>query len=153
MNAKPSFLLSAVVIAAAASFAGPVQAGDTGDALSRAEVKAAVLQARAAGELMRAGEGFMTFQPSRGTGTRAEVKAGVLQAMARGELMPAGDRPMAFAMPTSTRARGEVKDEVRQAQAAGQLLPAGERTAYFEPASAPTRAYRDGGEMTAAARR
>ena len=57
MNAKPSFLLSAVVLAVAASFAGPVRADDAGERLTREDVKAGVLQARAAGQLMRAGEG------------------------------------------------------------------------------------------------
>ena len=154
MNAKPSFLLSAVVLSVAASFAGPARAGDIGERLSRADVKAEVLRARAAGELLRAGEGgYFTSQPGRGTATRAEVKADVLQAMARGELLPAGDRPMHYDVPTSVLARADIKDEVKQAQAARQLVPAGERIASFEPASGPARVYRDRGEMTAASRR
>jgi hypothetical protein len=153
MNARSSFLLSTVAVAVADSFVAPARAGDAADRLSRGDVKAAVLQARAAGELMRAGAGPFAVQPSRGTAARADVKAGVLQAMASGELMAAGDRPLAFAAATSTRTRGDVKVEVKQAQAAGQLLPAGERIAAFELATGPVRAYRDRAEMAAAARR
>ena len=153
MNTRSSFLLSTVVLSVAAAFAGPARADDTGESLSRADVKAEVLRARAAGQLLRAGEGSYAFQPGRGTGLRADVKAGVLQAMARGELMPAGERPMHYDVPTSVLARTDVKDEVKQAQAARQLVPAGERIASFEPASGPARVYRDRGEMTAAARR
>jgi len=154
MNATPYFFVSTVVLSVAAAFAGPAQAGDAGERVSRAEVRAAVLQARADGELMRAGEGFFALRPSRGSGVRAEVKAEVRQALARGELLPAGERAMAFAAaPTSTRARAEVKDEVRQAQAGRQLVPAGERIASFEPASDPVRRIADRAEMTASARR
>jgi hypothetical protein len=153
MNARSSFLLPAVVASLAAAFARPAPADEADERRSRADVRAEVLQARAAGHLMRAGEGFFAPQPGRGTTDRAEVKAAVLQALARGELMAAGDRPTAVAMPISTRVRAEVKDEVKQAQAAGELVPAGERIAAFEPASHPARAYRDRGHMSASARR
>ena len=153
MNAKPSFVLS-VLVASLATVSTPTAHGaDFGDSLSRAEVKAALADARARGELMPAGERPFAFPASRSIGSRADVKAGVLQASAHGELMPAGDRPMAFATAQSTRARAEVKDEVMQAKANSGLMPAGERIASFEPASYPARTQRQRSDMTAAARR
>src|SRR5689334_2550104 len=56
---------------------------------TRAEVKAEVLQARARGELLAAGEEeLVAATATRSTLTRAAVKAEVLQARANGELIP-----------------------------------------------------------------
>lgn len=153
MNATPSFVLSVAVASLALVATPTAQAADFGDSLSRAEVRAALTDARARGELMPAGEGSFAFPTGRGIGSRADVKAGVLQASARGELMAAGDRPVAFATTQSTRARAEVKDEVLQAKANSGLMPAGERMASFEPASHPARTQRQRSEVTTAARR
>jgi len=152
MIARPLFI--SVVIASLTTFsAGTAQAADAEGGMTRAEVKAAVAEARARGELMPAGERLFAYAAGRGSLARDHVKAIVLQASADGELMPAGDRPMAFAPARSLRARAEVKDEVLQARANSALVPAGERLATFEPASHPARTYRSHGEMTASIRR
>ena len=88
MQAKPLFRLSiaAFTLAAFASTA-PVQAAST-----RADMRAAVLAARAHGELVPAGEAMAaqtSWVPS--TLARAEVKEAVRIARQRGELVPAGE--------------------------------------------------------------
>jgi hypothetical protein len=95
-------------------------------ALSRAQVQSDVLQARAAGQLVPAGQGPSFVVPARSTARRADVQAEVLQARASGELTPAGEGPNVEAPFVSTLARADVKYAVLQARAAGQLIPAGE---------------------------
>jgi hypothetical protein len=94
-------------------------------------VRAEVLQARAAGQLLKAGEQYDGFAaPAQGSGlTRAQVREQYQQAKATGEIMAAGDAdPIGnreLAAP-STLARSDVKAEVLAARASGELLPAGD---------------------------
>ncbi|MBA2673318.1 DUF4148 domain-containing protein [Ramlibacter sp.] len=153
MIARPSLVLSIVITSLAWAWAGPALASERDSGPTRADVKAAVIEARADGELMPAGERSFVVATGRGTGVRADVKAAVLQAIAHGELLQPGDRPMPFAAAQSLRARSDVKGEVMQAKAGSGLTPAGERLSLFEPASYPARAYRPRIEMTASSRR
>lgn len=148
-----SLVLSTVVTAMASAWSGPAVASEADAGATRAEIQAAVLEARANGELMPAGERFFFVATGRGTAVRADVKAAVLQAASSGELMRAGDRPTPFTPAQSLRARSDVKGEVMQAKAGSELTPAGERLSSFEPASYPARAYRPRAEMTASSRR
>jgi hypothetical protein len=145
MNAKQVFQLSIVAVALAAA-APMASAQDEG--LTRAEAKAAVLQARARGELIPAGQAVQPFA-MQGTGeqrTRADVRNEVLLARADGELVPAG-QGMTFnaRVPSvSLLARAEVKESVRIARQRGELTPAGEgmgpteRQAHAYPARSAT---------------
>jgi hypothetical protein len=95
------------LIAGVLAFSSIAALGATGDAAdydpprasltstrSRADVRAEVLSARAAGELRPAGEAE-AYTVARGPVTwarsRAEVKAEVIAARANGELVPAGE--------------------------------------------------------------
>ena len=125
MQAKPLFRLSiaAFTLAAFASTA-PVQAAST-----RADMRAAVLAARAHGELVPAGEAIETLvhTTSASERSRADVRDEVLQARAQGELVPAGEAMAAQTTGApSTLARAEVKETVRIARQRGELVPAGE---------------------------
>jgi hypothetical protein len=127
MNAKQVFQLSIVAVALAA--ATPFAAAQE---MTRADVKAAVLQARARHELVPAGQGMApdfaaTTAMQR---SRQDVRAEVLQARADGDLVPAG-QGMRFdvALPVPPMlARAEVKEGVRLARQRGELIPAGEGT-------------------------
>ena len=127
MNAKQALQLSIVAVALAA--AAPItSAQDQGP--SRAETKAAVLHARARGELVPAGQAVQPFAlPTSGEQrSRADVRSEVLQARADGELVPAG-QGMTFdarGPSVSLLARAEVKESVRVARQRGELTPAGE---------------------------
>ncbi|HTJ06482.1 MAG TPA: hypothetical protein VL624_14155 [Caldimonas sp.] len=126
MQATPLFRLSiaAVALAAFASTA-PAQAQEA----TRADMRTAVLAARARGELVPAGEAVQPFAriTTASERSRAEVRAEVLQARAEGELVPAGEgMAMQTTWPTSTLARAEVKEAVRIARQRGELVPAGE---------------------------
>ena len=127
MNAKQVFQLSIVAVALAA--ATPFAAAD-GQDVTRADVKAAVLQARARHELVPPGQGMEPSFAGR-TGmerSRADARAEVLQARADGELVPAG-QGMRFEVELrvpATLARAEVKESVRLARQRGELIPAGE---------------------------
>ncbi len=152
MIARPSVFVSIALAALASAWAAPhASASDPGP--TRADVRAAVIEARAAGELMPAGERSFVLATGPGTADRATVKAAVLQASADGELVRAGDRPTPSVAARSLRARADVKDEVMLAKAGNALIPAGERLSSFEPASVPARAYRPQVERTASARR
>jgi hypothetical protein len=127
MQAKHLFKLSIVAIAFAAAASGT--AAQT-FAASRADMSAAVVQARARGELVPAGEAVQPFASRATTSsqrTRADVRNEVLQARADHELVPAG-QGMSFDAPTapSLLARAEVKESVRLARERGELIPAGE---------------------------
>jgi hypothetical protein len=128
MNIKQLLVLSTLSVAAAAALA------DTTAPLTRAEVRQSVLAARAAGQLIPAGqaEDFpAATRAAPSTLTRAEVRADVLAARADGQLLPAGegaDEPQfkSDAAAPSQLARAEVKAEVLAARKAGELIPAGE---------------------------
>jgi hypothetical protein len=153
MIARPSLVLSIVVTSLASAWAGAALASEADSGRTRAEIQAEVLEARARGELMPAGERSFVVAAGRGTAVRADVKAAVLQAVASGELTRAGDGPTPFTPAQSLRARSDVKGEVMQAKAGSALIPAGERLSAFEPASYPARTYRPRLEMTASSRR
>lgn len=98
MNTKLSVVTAVMVFSAAAAVSEPVAAQSAEPAtpgLTRAEVNAQVLQARANGELQPAGEGFLQFARSTGAPppTRAAIRDEVLQARAQGDLIPAGEGP------------------------------------------------------------
>ena len=115
---------SVLALATSAAFAAPP--------LTRAEVNAATLSARAAGTLVPAGEGIATRAPALDNNaalTRSAVMADVLAARAAGQLVAAGEgsepaRLNAFSGPVLARA--SVKADVLAARAAGELVPAGE---------------------------
>ena len=126
MQAKPLLRLSIAAIAFAAfASTAPAQAQTT----TRADMHAAVLAARARGELVPAGEAVQPFTHMTTTSerSRTDVRQEVLQARAEGELVPAGE---AMAAQTtwvpSVLARAEVKESVRVARQRGELVPAGE---------------------------
>ena len=130
MNAKSLFVISALAIAA-----GTASADDSSvhsSQLTRAEVKQAVLTARAAGLLVPAGEGEIRLpqQEAQSTLNRADVKRDVLVAQRTGQLIPAGEgqvrEPVNAYVSGVHLARADVKAETRRAQAAGELIPAGE---------------------------
>jgi hypothetical protein len=94
MQVKQLIALSALAVAASAALADDPTPEPklTVSTLTRAEVKGDVLQARARGELLAAGEEeLVAAAPVRSTLSRAAVKAEVLQARANGELIPAGE--------------------------------------------------------------
>ena len=98
--------------------------------LTRAEVKSAVLQARAAHQLVPAGEG-VSDKPDWIVSAvpRSTVKSEVLAARASGQLVPAGEGYLRVGpepLTSSTLARSELKAEVIAARRAGELVPAGE---------------------------
>jgi len=131
MNLKQALQLS--IVAAALMTASATAAADP-QAPSRSEVKAHVMQARANGELIRAGEAAEPFVV-RATGpqrSRQELRAEVLQARAAGALVPAGQGPTLAIPTTSMLARADVRESVRQARLNGELIPAGERMEAFE---------------------
>jgi len=116
-----------VMAASVAAAMAPAAHADSG--LARSEVKAQVLQARAAGQLRPAGEAVEPYfavgaGPAR---SRDQVRAEVLQARASGELIPAGEAVAPFQTPTpSILARATVKEEYRMARMRGELIPDGE---------------------------
>lgn len=129
MHARNVFVASIMVGAIGASMASVSRADENSPAMSRAEVKAAVLSARASGALRPAGEAAeYEVAPQRGSQrARAELHAEVLGARAAGELVPAGEAVTPFAEPSvSTLARADVKAEVRLARLQGELIPSGQ---------------------------
>ena len=126
MNAKQMFVASVMVASIAAAWA-PTAHADSG--LTRADVKAQVLQARAQGLLRPAGEAVEPFSAitSGQTRSREQVRAEVLQARASGTLIPAGEAVAPFETPMpSILARATVKEEYRMARMRGELTPGGE---------------------------
>jgi hypothetical protein len=126
MNATHLFKLSIVAVAFAAAAGG---AAAQSQAPTRADMNAAVMAARARGELIPAGEAVQPFARTTigSTRSRADARREVLQARADGELIPAGEG-MSFDAPTapSLLARADVKESVRLARQRGELIPAGE---------------------------
>ncbi|MGZ5132192.1 MAG: hypothetical protein ACXWJ1_12810 [Caldimonas sp.] len=151
MIAKHFLSVSILAAALAATASGALAAGETGSP-SRADVKAAVLQARAHGELIPAGEAPHPFTVATGvsTSSRRQVRDDTLQARADGELIPAGQGP-SFATPVGTQmARAEVKESVRQARLNSELIPAGQG---LGPVEYQARAHTRRAEMLAATTR
>ena len=115
---------SVLALATSAAFAAP--------ALTRAEVNAATLSARAAGTLVPAGEGIETRAPALANNaalTRSAVMADVLAARAAGQLVAAGEGSEPATLSASggpVLARASVKADVLAARASGSLVPAGE---------------------------
>jgi hypothetical protein len=124
MNAKQAFTVSIVAAVLAAGLATAAQA----QAVTRADMKASVLQARARGELIPAGEAVEPFAaPSaHAERTRQDVRDEVLAARAGGTLVPAGEGMPAEPASVSLLARAEVRESVREARLHGELIPAGE---------------------------
>ena len=126
MQAKPLFRLSIAAMAFVAfASAAPAQAQDS----TRADMRSAVLAARARGELVPAGEAVQPFARVTATSerSRADVRNEVLQARAQGDLVPAGEAMVAqTTWVPSLLARAEVKESVRMARQRGELVPAGE---------------------------
>ena len=123
-----SLSMLAATLAAAASVA--LAAGDP-EAVSRASVRAAVLQARNDGTLMRAGEAMrdpvVSTSASESTLSRRQVRDETLMARATGQLVPAGQGGTSFVIPAGTQmARADVRESVRQANLNGELARAGE---------------------------
>jgi hypothetical protein len=132
MNAKQVIFTSVIALAAAGAMADDITIDNTpvASTVTRAQVKAEVLKARKAGELLVAGEGYPGDQLSTTSNVaRAEVKSQVIAARAAGELLVAGEGAPNDAHLYATRStlsRADVKAEVLAARKAGQLLPAGE---------------------------
>ena len=138
----------AATLAAATSVA---LATNDAEAVARADVKAAVLQARADGTLMRAGEAMqepLTATSARGsTLSRRRVRDDTLVARALGQLIPAGQGGSSFVAPRGTpMARADVRDSVRQANLNGELARAGEA---MGPVERPARAHLSRAEIVA----
>lgn len=95
MNAKSLIAFASIALAAGSVLADDITpdfSNQVASTRSRAEVKAEVRQAAAAGELLAAGEEAFGVPTVRSTSVaRAQVKAEVLAARARGELIPAGE--------------------------------------------------------------
>lgn len=129
MQVNQLFAISVLSLAASVAMAGTP---DSNTPLTRAQVNQSVLAARAAGELIPAGEGEQSFEPTqnRSTLTRSEVKRDVIEARADGELRPAGeggDEPrLAKTVVASDLTRADVKAATLRARKAGELIPAGE---------------------------
>ena len=126
---SPKHTLSLSILAAAlAASAGGALAADESASPSRAEVKASVLQARASGQLMPAGEASQPFAmpTARSTLSYRQVRDETLQARAHGELVPAGEGSPAVAQSGTQMARAEVKEATRLARVNHELVPAGE---------------------------
>jgi len=137
MKVKQLFALTALAVAGNAVLADEVP----GAPLTRAEVAQSVLDARAAGTLLPAGErdmaGYAQARTSTSDVPRSQVVAQVRQARADGTLLAAGDADPGYPKASDTRstlARSQVKAEVLQARANGELLATGEAAEYgMEP--------------------
>ena len=151
MNTK-QFLSSSLIVVA--SPWPPEARADGGFALTtRADVKAQVLQARAAGELRPAGEASepMAYRFGPSTRSRADVRAEVVMARLQGDLVPAGQGAESHdASGPSMLARADVKADTLQARLHGELTPSGEG---FGPVDRQQRLVRYPGERMAAAPR
>src|SRR5262245_16955754 len=144
MNAKHAILLSAICLATTGAMAGEITIDNTPSAssTSRAQVKAEVLKARKAGDLVAAGEAYQGGVAVPGTSSvaRSDVKAQFLAAREGGHLLAAGEGSYKDAdvdLSGSTLTRSDVKSEVLAARKAGELLPAGE--GYYS--ESPTRRH------------
>ncbi|MEO5883395.1 MAG: hypothetical protein ABIQ06_13340 [Caldimonas sp.] len=149
---SPKHILSLSILALAlATTASGARAADPAGGPSRAEVKASVLQARAHGELVPAGEAIQPFATATGASTlsRRQVRDETLQARAHGTLVPAGEGSPVFTPSGTQLARAEVRESTRQARLNGELVPAGEG---FGPVEYQARGPAKRAEIVAAAR-
>ena len=146
----PRFLSLSILAATLAAAASVALAANESEPMSRAEVKRQVLQARADGELARAGEAMRSFPLAATSGStlsRQRVREDTLVARALGQLVPAGQGGSAFVMPVGMpMARADVRDGVRQANLNGQLARAGEA---MGPADHAPRAHMSRAEFVA----
>jgi hypothetical protein len=132
LKARHVIFASVISLAAAGAMADDITIDSTPStsSVTRAQVKAEVLRARKAGELIAAGEGYPAA-PLTGSSTlaRSEVKQQIVAARAAGELLAAGEGSPGndnLYASTSTLGRVDVKAQVLAARQAGELLPAGE---------------------------
>ena len=140
MNPKHTLLLSLIAAALAATASSALAAEPAGP--SRAEVKAAVLEARAHGQLRPAGEATQPFATTGGTPTASyrQVREETLMARAHGQLVPAGEGSPYVAEGGAQMARADVKEATRQARIQQELIPPGEGMGPTEKvARAPAR--------------
>lgn len=148
MNASRLLFASIMAGAVGAAISSMARADEESPPLSRAEVKAAVLHARAEGRLLPAGEASRPDAAPGDAPTRshAQVRAEVIAARALGDLLPRGEAGAPGAAPSaSTLTREEVRSEVRLARLQGELMPNGEA---FGPVKTAARTRR--GETTVA---
>jgi hypothetical protein len=132
MRTKQVIAASLIALATSAAFADDITLDKVpaGSTVTRSQVKADVLKARASGQLLSAGEAYNgTPEPVGSNVARSEVKTGVLAARSNGQLLAAGEADPRGAREfaaSSTRSRADVKAEVIAARKAGELMPAGE---------------------------
>ena len=126
MSPKQTLCLSVIAVALAAVAGNALAAGPAG--LSRAEVKASVLEARANGQLRPAGEAIEPFamRSEAAPLSYRQVREETLMARATGQLVPAGEGSPYVAERGTQMARADVKQATLQARANQQLVPAGE---------------------------
>lgn len=126
MSPNRTLLLSLIAAALAATASSALAAEPAG--LSRAEVKAAVLEARANGQLRPAGEATQPFSTPGGTPVASyrQVREETLMARASGQLVPAGEGSPYVDESGTQMARADVKEATRQARIHQELIPAGE---------------------------
>ena len=145
------FVFLSILAATLAAATSVALATNDAEAVARADVKAAVTQARANGTLMRAGEAMqepLAFTLASGsTLSRRHVRDETLVARTLGELIPAGEAGPSFVVPLGTQmARADVRDSVRQANLNGELARAGEAMGSVEH---PARAHLSRTEIVA----
>ena len=152
MNTK-QFLISSLIVVAGTVATAPARADGGFAPTTRADVKAQVLQARAAGELRPAGEASepMAYRFGPSTRSRADVRAEVVLARLQGDLVPAGQGTESHdATGPSVLARAAVRADTVQARLQGELTPSGEG---FGPVERQQRLVRYPGERMAIAKR
>ena len=127
MSTQHTVSLSILAIALAAAATSALAADAAGNP-SRAEVRASVLQARASGQLMPAGEASQPFPTAAAISTTSsrQVHDETLQARAHHELVPAGEGAPTVAQGGTQMARADVKEATREARMHHELVPAGE---------------------------
>ena len=127
MSTKRTFSLSILAAALVVSASGALAADPSGSP-TRAEVKASVLEARAHGQLMPAGEASQPFPTAATTSTLTslQVRFETLLALAHGELVPAGEGSPQIEQGGTQMARADVKEATRMARMNHELVPAGE---------------------------
>lgn len=118
--------ISAVAIAMAlansnAAFAHEPEQPHEPHGLTRAEVTAEYLAARAAGTLPPSGDNYPGDPYFKSTKSRAEVHEETLAAIARGEVA-VGEQYPAFTSPVSGKTRAQVQQELAEAKRTHTLL-------------------------------
>lgn len=114
MNAKQIFASVSLLIAAGAAMAEPV-------GLTREQVRAEAVRARAAGELDITEANYPVLQATVSHVTREQVRNEAIAARAAGELDLNETNYPPTPAATSTRTRADVKAEVLAARASGEL--------------------------------